>query len=161
MITLYHGSNVEIEKIRLDLGKPGKDFGKGFYLNPNYAQAYKMAVRAKRILRSGEEIVSAFEFDEKNLEDSSIKVKIFSDYSEEWAEFIVANRKNTTTLPIHDYDIVIGPIADDDVGFQLNRFIEGIIPLDVLVRELKYNGDHVIQYFFATEKAVKLLKRIK
>lgn len=161
MITLYHGSNVEIENIRLDLGKPGKDFGKGFYLNPNYAQAYKMAVKAKRIQRTGEEVVSSFEFDEKNLEDSSLKVKIFSDYSEEWAEFIVANRKNNSDITIHDYDIVIGPIADDNVGFQLNRFIEGIIPLDVLVRELRYNGDHAIQYFFATEKAVKLLKRIK
>ena len=160
MITLYHGSNVEINKIHLDLGRPGKDFGKGFYLNPNYAQAYKMAVKSKRIQRKGEEIVSAFEFDEKNLEDSSLKVKIFPDYSEEWAEFIIANRKNITDIPIHDYDIVIGPIADDDVGLQLTRFLEGYIPLSVLVKELKYNGDHTIQYFFATEKAINLLKKV-
>ena len=32
MITLYHGSNVKIEAIRLDLCSPYKDFGQGFYL---------------------------------------------------------------------------------------------------------------------------------
>lgn len=32
MITLYHGSNVEIETIQLSLCSPNKDFGRGFYL---------------------------------------------------------------------------------------------------------------------------------
>lgn len=160
MITLYHGSNVEIDKIRLDLCKPGKDFGKGFYLNPNYEQAFKMAQRAKRITNSGQEIVSAFEFDENLLEDSSLSIKIFPDYSEDWAEFVVSNRKNASDTPIHNYDIVIGPIADDTVGVQIRRYIMGYLPLKQLVEELRYVGDHAIQYFFGTEKAINLLRRI-
>ena len=160
MITLYHGSNLEIDKIRLDLCKPGKDFGKGFYLNPNYEQAYKMAKRAKRITNSGQEIVSAFEFDEKLLEDSSLNIKIFPDYNEDWAEFVVSNRKNASDTPIHNYDIVIGPIADDTVGVQIRRYIMGYLPLKQLVEELRYVGDHAIQYFFGTEKAINLLRRI-
>ena len=32
MITLYHGSNVDIKQIDLTLSKPDKDFGQGFYL---------------------------------------------------------------------------------------------------------------------------------
>ena len=160
MITLYHGSNVEIDKIRLDLCKPGKDFGKGFYLNPNYEQAFKMAQRAKRITNSGKEIVSTFEFDEKLLEDLSLNIKIFPDYSEDWAEFVVSNRKNASDTPIHNYDIVIGPIADDTVGVQIRRYIMGYLPLKQLVEELRYVGDHAIQYFFGTEKAINLLRRI-
>lgn len=31
MITLYHGSNVEIGAIDFSKSKPGKDFGVGFY----------------------------------------------------------------------------------------------------------------------------------
>lgn len=160
MIRLFHGSNVEIDKIRLDLCRPGKDFGKGFYLNPNYDQAYKMAVKTTRIARSGAEIVTGFEFDETLLENPDIKVKIFPDYSEEWAEFIVENRSNLSDNSIHDFDIVIGPIADDTVGLQLSRFLEGYIPLSVLVKELKYNGDKAMQYFFGTEKSIKLLSPI-
>ena len=63
MIVLYHGSNVEIEVINLDKCRPGKDFGKGFYLNPNYEQAHGMAEKAVRISMEGAAIVSAFEFD--------------------------------------------------------------------------------------------------
>ena len=39
MIQLHHGSNVVIDKIDLSKSKTGKDFGKGFYLNPDYEQA--------------------------------------------------------------------------------------------------------------------------
>lgn len=161
MITLYHGSNVEITQIDLSLGKKGKDFGKGFYLNPNYEQARTMAERAIRIIGAGEEIVSGFEFNESILTDANdLKIKIFPDYSEEWANFIVMNRKNQSDTPAHDYDIVIGPIADDSVGVQIRRFIQGYLPVTQLVEELRYHGDHAIQYFFGTERAVKLLKRI-
>lgn len=158
MITLYHGLNVEINKIDLSLCRNGKDFGKGFYLNPNFEQAYGMAKRAFRISRQGSEIVNAFLFDDSLA--TNLNLKIFSDYSEEWAEFIVANRKNNTDIPIHDFDIVIGPIADDSVGVQIRRYIQGYLPVSQLIEELRFHGDHAIQYFFGTERAIKLLQRI-
>ena len=40
---LYHGSNIYIESIDLSKSKPNKDFGKGFYLSENKAQAEQMA----------------------------------------------------------------------------------------------------------------------
>ena len=43
MITLYHGSNIEINQIDLSLSRKGKDFGCGFYLNANKQQATEMA----------------------------------------------------------------------------------------------------------------------
>lgn len=41
MIRLHYGSNVSIDSIDLSLSKKGKDFGQGFYLNPNYKQALR------------------------------------------------------------------------------------------------------------------------
>ena len=159
MITLYHGSNIKIDNINLSKSKLGKDFGKGFYLNPNFDQAYKMAVRAKKINKEGSEIVSAFEFEDNILTNSELKVKIFSDYSKEWADFVVANRNNKSDTPIHPYDIVIGPIADDNVGTQIYRYSRGFIDINKLIEDLKFE-EKAIQYFFGTEKAIKLLRKI-
>lgn len=160
MITLYHGSNVEIKEIDFTKCKVGKDFGKGFYLNSNFDQAYKMAVRTKNITKEGIETVSAFEFDDVILTNTDkLKVKIFSDYSKEWADFVVENRKNKSEVAIHSYDIVVGPIANDNVGTQIYRYSRGFIDIDRLIAELKFE-EMSIQYFFGTERAVKLLKRI-
>ena len=40
---LYHGTNVEFDQIDLLKSKPNKDFGRGFYLSADYAQAKDMA----------------------------------------------------------------------------------------------------------------------
>lgn len=136
MTTLYHGSNVVITKIYLALSKPGKDFGKGFYLNPNAKQAMEMAQRTVRRLTSGEPIVNAFEFDDSVLTGTgSLKIKTFDDFSEEWTQFILTNLNNRSDSPIHDYDIVIDPIANDTVGVQLHRFIKGYITIERMIEE--------------------------
>ena len=161
MITLYHGSNVEINKIDLSLSRKGKDFGCGFYLNANKQQAMEMAIRTVSRMREGAHIVSVFEFDDSILTKNELNIKVFEDYSVEWAEFILMNRKNLSEHQIHPYDIVIGPIADDTVGVQIRRFIMGYISIEKLIEELKYRGNHSVQYFFATEAAINLLKKVE
>ena len=160
MKRLYHGSNVAVEQIDLSRSKRGKDFGKGFYLNANRDQAMDMAARTTRFLNEGTPTLSCFEFDEDEAIKNELNIKVFPDYSEKWAEFVVMNRKNNSDVPAHPYDIVIGPIADDTVGVQIRRFIMGYLSASALVDELRFKGDHAIQYFFGTPKAVKLLKRI-
>lgn len=152
MLKLYHGSNVVIDKIDLCLSRKGKDFGCGFYLNPNESQAR---------LQEGTPVVNAYLFDDSLLmEDSTVlSVKVFEDYSEEWAEFILMNRRNMTSTSAHPYDIVIGPIADDTVGLQMRRFIQGYISIDRMIEELRFKKP-AVQYFFGTEKAVSYLKKI-
>lgn len=61
---------------------------------------------------------------------------------------------------IHDFDIVIGPIANDKVGVQIRNYFEGNITFDVFLERLKYMKGITIQYFFGTEKAIKHLKRL-
>ena len=159
MITLYHGSNVHIEQIDLSLSRKGKDFGCDFYLNANRQQAVDMAIRTTQRMRSGTPSVTSYMFDESILEKTELNVKVFEDYSIEWAEFVLANRKNTSDTPIHSYDIVIGPIANDTVGVQIRRYVMGYIGMEKLIEELKYRGNRSVQYFFGTPKAINLLKR--
>ena len=111
-------------------------------------------------LRTGSKCISVFEFDEQHLISGELDIRIFDDYSEEWAYFILANRDKYNTKPVHHHDIVIGPIADDGVTFQLRRFSTGIIPMEKLIEELKFHKGKTIQYFFGTEKALNYLKKL-
>lgn len=157
---LYHGSNVKIEVPNLEKSKPYKDFGRGFYLSADKNQVLRMAEQKTLQLLIGEPIVSEFEFDETLLQSNELKVKIFEDYSVEWANFILQNRDIHNQHPIHEYDIVYGPIADDGVTFQLRRYQAGTISIDELVKELQYAKGITFQYFFGTSLALEKLKRL-
>ena len=157
---LFHGSNIEIHVPDLSRSKPYKDFGQGFYLSDNYLQAEEMAMHKVDQLRTGSKCISVFEFDEQHLISGELDIRIFDDYSEEWAYFILANRDKYNTKPVHHHDIVIGPIADDGVTFQLRRFSTGIIPMEKLIEALKFHKGKTIQYFFGTEKALNYLKKL-
>lgn len=156
---LYHGTNVDIQKIDFSKCNPNKDFGQGFYLTDIKEQAQNMAERRVRIAQAGEPIVIEYDFDESCLKDSSLSVKIFDTPSQEWALFILENRKSSTTGFQHKYDIVIGPVADDGVVFQLDRYENNMISLEVLVEELTYRQLNK-QYFLGTEAAIAKLHKL-
>lgn len=147
---LYHGTNIVFDKIDLRKSKPNKDFGQGFYLSPDYGQALNMAKIKMEQQQEGEPVVMEFEVEEENMND--LHTLVFDDYSEQWAEFILANRNNSTGAPVHDYDIVIGPIANDRVGVQLWKYENQLIDMSTLVSKLKYMKGLTVQYFFGTEK---------
>lgn len=121
----------------------------------------EMAVRTSQRMQEGEPVVNAYLFDDSLLssECTPLSVKIFEDYSVEWAEFILKNRKNMASQPAHSYDIVVGPIANDTVGLQMRRFIQGYIDIERMIEELHFQRP-AIQYFFGTEKAISYLKKI-
>ena len=125
MLELYHGSNLFIDKIDFTKCKPYKDFGQGFYLTDIFPQAMDMAIKRSRIIGSGSPVVTKFLFDEKLLTDGSLKVLTFDSPSIEWAKFIIANRKRDNDKFVHGYDVVVGPVADDGVAFQLERYLNG------------------------------------
>lgn len=156
---LYHGSNISIETIDLSLCKPHKDFGRGFYLTDIRSQAEDMAKRRVRIAGEGTPVVSAFRFDESILNDSSLQMLIFPKVSVEWAKFVLDNRDINHSGYTHEYDIVVGPVADDTVAFQLRRYLLGAISLENLVKELEYKGLNN-QFFFGTELAISKLEKL-
>lgn len=154
---LYHGSNVEIEKINLARCRPYKDFGKGFYLTDIRRQAERMAARTAKMFR-GEPILTSFEFDLDTTEKQGLKIKVFDSPNEEWARFVMANRDINVVQPCHDYDIVIGPVADDTIARLLRMFTENFISEQQLVKELTFT-EVTSQYFFHTEAAINMLKK--
>jgi len=156
---LYHGTNIDIQSIDLEQCMPYKDFGRGFYLTDLEQQAKDMALRKAKFSPNTSPYVLKYEFDEKALNSEDFQVKIFKEVSEEWAQFIVANRYNPNNEVIHNYDIVVGPIADDGVALQIGLFKDGYINLATLTEALKYRKLNN-QYFFGTPKAIKLLRRI-
>lgn len=153
---LYHGSNVAIERVDLEKSNPNKDFGKGFYLSESESQAMDMAI-FKSMQLGGNAIVTKFEFDEKAMQDSSLRIKVFLDYSEEWADFVFANREGSEA---EKYDIVYGPIANDRIGLQIRKLKDGSIDKTEFMNRLKYMKGATYQYFFGTEVAVKYLTRL-
>lgn len=153
---LYHGSNVAIDHIDLEKSKPFKDFGQGFYLSENEGQALDMA-QLKALTFGGKPFVSKFEFDTSLMHNSDLRIKIFKEYSEEWADFVFANREGTD---IEHYDIVYGPIANDKVGLQIRKLKDGSIDKTEFLNRLKYMKGITFQYYFGTERAIKHLKRL-
>ena len=155
---LYHGSNIPIEKVDLSKGRPYKDFGQGFYLTDILPQAERMASRITRLFK-GTPCVTAFEFSLEEAKDRGLKIKIFDGPSDEWAEFVMKNRDLNTPQPCHDFDIVIGPVANDTIARLLRMYLENFIDKPQLLKELTF-AQPTSQYFFHTEAAVALLKRL-
>lgn len=155
---LYHGTNTDFASIDLAKGKPNKDFGRGFYLTDIKRQALEMAVRRCDFEGTGTPTVLTYDFDENLLNTGELKVKGFEGVSNEWAEFILANRR-ARGKRVHDYDIVIGPVADDGVVFQLNLYQQHLITIEQLVQGLTFRKLNN-QYFFGTERAISKLIRL-
>lgn len=155
---LYHGSNLLIENIDLSKCCPYKDFGRGFYLTDIKSQAERMALRTVRTFK-GVPTLTAYEFNIEDAKRSGLKIKIFESPGKEWARFVMKNRDMRVPQPCHDYDIVIGPVADDTVARLLRMFAENFIDEEQLSRELTFSKV-TSQYFFRTKDSIKLLKRI-
>jgi hypothetical protein len=142
---LYHGSNIEIEKIDLTQCRPFKDFGRGFYTTPLKKQAWIMAKRTVRIYKEGSPYITEFFFDEKVLEDTRYKIKKFNNPDIEWARFVINNRNQSfrdfASLECNvdgKYDIVTGPVANDDITALMNVYLAGILSDEAMTKELTY-----------------------
>lgn len=152
---LYHGSNVKIERIDLSKSKPNKDFGRGFYTTDIKEQAFFWSERiADRYGKTP--VVTQFNFDLERAIKDGLKIKRFDKPDRDWATFVMANRKNDSNQSIHDYDIVIGPVANDRMSTLFGLYEMEIITLDDVVKGLEYKGLNS-QYLFHTEKSLKYL----
>ena len=118
-----------------------------------------MAQKKARLF-GGTPTLITYDFDEAALL-SDLKVKIFPEKATvEWFLFVDANRDKNNDEPIHDYDIVVGPIADDGVVLQLTNYHEGIYSPEQAAKLLQ---DKFLdqQYFFGTERALTYLSKTK
>ena len=157
MKTLYHGTNSDFDKISLQEGSEYKDFGQGFYLTDDIETARRMAVKKARLF-GGIPTLITYQFDDSDL--SALSVKNFPARAcAEWFEFIDKNRDRKFPHPVHDFDIVIGPIANDGVVLQFGNYHNGLLSSEqaaVLLQDRFLDQ----QYYFGSEAAIVRLKKI-
>jgi len=153
MKTLYHGGTELIAAPEIREPNRTLDFGSGFYLTSSAKQAEDWV---RRHLTKAEDIgyVNVYEFAE-NETCKLLNVKKFHSASEEWLDFVMANRRIQGFT--HDYDIVIGPVANDRVYTAFSLYEGGVIDKETLIGELK-TYLFVDQYLFHTDKALQYLR---
>ena len=133
MITVYHGSFVEIRIPDLNFSRVNLDFGKGFYVTKDHEQAARWS---RRWLRRGKRaIVNSYIYSDELINELKLKVKDFPCYDNEWLHFVADNRKG---IAVNDYDIVSGGVANDKVFNTLELFFDGLIPESEALDRLKY-----------------------
>lgn len=163
---LYHGSNCRITKVDLNFARRYMDFGTGFYLTQDFQRAVIMANRSTELKGEGSPEVNPFIFNPKSC-PKDVKILEFKSNTWEWARFVMLNRDKSLDPPYeHEYDIVIGPVADSRIDPVIKEYKEefgnGYLEpesLKVLAQRLKYSGTKYIQYCFCTPKALRYLIR--
>lgn len=127
---LFHGSAVEFCHIDVSKGRGRKDFGKGFYMSLSVQQAIGMMHKKFResISRRRDHSLGMFKEKLYRIELNrallqELKIKVFSAADMEWLDFILMCRPSEG-VP-HDYDVVIGPTADDDTNRALKFYYDG------------------------------------
>ncbi len=144
-MTVYHGSYTNIPTPKIIKGRHTKDFGPGFYCTVIREQAERWARRYST------PFVNIYTV----RMNSSLNILEFKEMTEDWLDFIINCRHNTP----HNYDIVIGAMANDQIYNYIADYIDGIITRDQFwsLAKFKY-PTHQIN--FCTAEALKCLEYV-
>jgi hypothetical protein len=172
IVTLYHGTIYDFDEIDLKQGKPYKDFGQGFYCSETRSQAIGIATRNYNTelakLKALEDPAKTlhkwlYTYEFPRSAQGKLSVKVFDSADKAWLQFVSENRRSAK--PIHDYDIVIGPTANDRTNASIQLYFSGAYgqvgadrAMEILLEVLMPNN-LPSQTFFATERAVQFLTR--
>lgn len=139
---IYHGGYSKIEKPVIIEGRNTKDFGIAFYCTTIKEQAQRWARRYET------PFVDVYSF----LPDSRLEIKEFPSMTEEWLDFVVSCRNGKK----HSFDIVIGPMANDQIYNFVADYVDGSITHDQFwaMAKFKYPTHQVA---FCTEKSLACL----
>lgn len=140
---IYHGSNVVVNEPRIVINGHYKDFGYGFYCTNINTQAKRWALTKK-----GKSVVNTYSY----TMDSSLKVCVFTEMTEEWLQFVVDCRRGIE----HSLDIVEGPMADDQIWDYVEDYMAGNITKAAFWELVKFKYP-THQIVFCTEAALKTL----
>jgi hypothetical protein len=169
-ITLYHGTIYEFDRIDVNRGRPNKDFGCGFYTSRTERHAVSIAERNRRIevdraAAAGRRVavsawVYTYGFDLREMD--KLNVRQFETADRDWAEFILKNRRSRKLC--HDYDMVIGPTANDDTNTVVGAMLLGLygdpdsdVAMETFLRFIE--PDRLPrQTFFATQRSADILR---
>lgn len=157
---IYHGSTFRVEKPNLEILNYRTDFGKGFYTTTDMEQAKRWAKIKKGRLEKTErneelhQYINVYEYKE----DKNLNILNFTEATEEWLKFVYKNRQSDEL--VHQYDIVIGPVADDNLYQVLVNYENGVYDMEETIKRLKtYLLSNQIS--FHTLKSLECVKYIE
>lgn len=128
---VYHGTDTPFDAIDLGRSKNNRDFGTGFYTTTISAQTEDWARSVRMRNGSKDALVQVYE-----LSLVGLNVLRFEGLTIEWLDLIKENRSLGGCR--HDFDVVIGPVANDNTLLTVNRYIQGIYTADEAIRRLSY-----------------------
>lgn len=140
---VYHGNYIVAERPELVMCIYTKDFGTGFYCTSSREQAELWAGRFEK------GILNAYELSI----DTRLSILEFTDMTEEWLDFIVDCRLGKK----HNYDIVIGPVANDPVYTYVTDYLECSLTREQFWVLAKFT-DPTYQISFCSKDSLKCLK---
>lgn len=151
----YHGSDVMVDNPKILGSKRPLDFGDGFYTTTSEVQAKNWALKVSYRNNTTHKYINKYEF---NLEEAKkhLIVIYFEKADEKWLDFICDNRNRKDT---GNYDIVIGPVADDKVYRVVVEYENGDVDKEVALKKLKTEM-LCDQILFHSEESLKYLKFI-
>ncbi len=151
-LILYHGTDSKI--LTPDLAKCNsyRDFGRAFYLSYNKGLAKNWAEKKNPVRAK----VNDYGIMLNNAEDGCLKIKRFK-ADAKWAKFVYDNRTNANFVR-PDYDIVIGPIADNTLQDWFNKIDEEGLSFGDVASKIRYKKFKDDQFAFCSTKALNLLK---
>jgi hypothetical protein len=153
---LYHGSNVIVRAPEIRIANRFLDFGHGFYTTMNRGQAVEFAGNVSKRTSVNTPFVSVYDFDRDTVFPKQ-KVLSFDRPDGDWLDFVAANRNGV--YQGQEYDIVFGPVADDDVYTTLTLYMSGEFTKEYALEKLKvrelYN-----QMVFMTDASLAYLRFI-
>lgn len=149
---LYHGSNVEVKEPILLKVQRELDFGRGFYTTSDLEQAARWAWRTAKRRGESNAFVTVYEVNEDELKN--IRLLSFDSPNVEWLNLVVKNRKGEYIAG--DWDIISGPVADDQTAQVIDLYLEGAYDEEEAIRRF-LTQRLKDQYAFKTNEALKLL----
>jgi hypothetical protein len=124
----------------------------GFYTTTNKEQATRWARRVAVRRNTEQQYITVYEFDYERAE-KELKVIYFEKADDVWLNFICACRSGK--IITEEYDLVFGPVADDNVYTTVQLFELGVLDKDETIKRLKVEKLYD-QVLFHTEKALNL-----
>jgi hypothetical protein len=152
MLKLFHGSNQIIEKPVITNRFKTLDFGEGFYTTTNREQAENFALKVpERRNFAGKPTVNCYEF---NADLDGFNVLKFDAPNEDWLDFVIGRRRGAALE--QKYDLIIGPVANDDVFAAILLYERGIADKETTIKNFKIKPLYT-QYLFCGELILKEL----
>lgn len=156
---IFHGSDVLVKNPEIITSNRFLDFGNGFYTTTNLEQAISWCKRVCYRNKTNLGFVSVYEYDQEQAE-LKLNIKKFpSVVDQNWLEFVIDCRNGGT----HNYDIVVGPVADDNVYATIRNLETGIYDKEYALRKLKsqYLKDQILFHTLESLKYIKFIDKIE